>query len=238
MTSIDLMSSILSAKSEEDFLKAIEKASRACGFDRVLIGMQWFNSNGEPRRHITSGYPLEWQKIYYERKYALIDPTVSYCETYSDPIIWSDTLFEGFEARDLMEEAKKYGLGFGVSIPVHERLGVKSMVSLSRDRPVDSDPREMSELMSGAQVISSCAHFAFRKIQRPESHEAARAKLSDRERECLHWVAMGKSSWEIGAILKISEATAIFHIKNLMEKLDVKNRSQAIAVAFRLGILN
>jgi DNA-binding CsgD family transcriptional regulator len=62
--------------------------------------------------------------------------------------------------------------------------------------------------------------------------------LSGQERECLRWVALGKTSYEIGRILHISEGTVVFHIKNLMEKLDVKNRPQAVAVAFRLGLIH
>ncbi|MGY3034079.1 DNA-binding CsgD family transcriptional regulator [Bradyrhizobium sp. USDA 4354] len=42
--------------------------------------------------------------------------------------------------------------------------------------------------------------------------------LSERERQCLRWVEKGKSSWSIGVILKVSENTVNFHIKNAMAK--------------------
>ena len=62
--------------------------------------------------------------------------------------------------------------------------------------------------------------------------------LSGREREVLSWLKHGKSSWDISAILQISECTVNYHIYNIIKKLDVQNRPQAVAVATHLGILD
>ncbi|RDJ01924.1 helix-turn-helix transcriptional regulator [Rhizobium grahamii] len=63
------------------------------------------------------------------------------------------------------------------------------------------------------------------------------ANLSLRERECLLWVARGKSSWGIGVILGISENTVNFHIKNVMRKLEVTSRTVAAMKAVEFGII-
>jgi DNA-binding CsgD family transcriptional regulator len=62
--------------------------------------------------------------------------------------------------------------------------------------------------------------------------------FSEREKSCLSWTALGKSSWEIGQILSISENTVVFHIKNAMRKLGVSNRTLAAVKAVRLGIID
>ena len=62
-------------------------------------------------------------------------------------------------------------------------------------------------------------------------------ELSEREKSCLGWTALGKSSWEIGQILSISENTVTFHIKNAMRKLGVSNRTVAVVNAIRLGLI-
>ncbi len=62
-------------------------------------------------------------------------------------------------------------------------------------------------------------------------------KLSLREKECLVWIALGKSSWDIGAILGISENTANFHIKNAMRKLHTHSRAAAAIKAVQFGII-
>lgn len=62
--------------------------------------------------------------------------------------------------------------------------------------------------------------------------------LTDRELDCLRWAAIGKTSWEIGAILKIAERTANFHIHNACRKLRVHGRQAAITAAIQAGWLN
>lgn len=62
-------------------------------------------------------------------------------------------------------------------------------------------------------------------------------ELSDREKACLSWAAIGKSSWEIGRILCISENTVIFHIKNAMRKLGANSRTLAAFKAVELGLI-
>jgi DNA-binding CsgD family transcriptional regulator len=61
--------------------------------------------------------------------------------------------------------------------------------------------------------------------------------LSEREKSCLSWTALGKSSWEIGRILYISENTVIFHIKNAMRKFGVSSRTLAALRAVQLGLI-
>jgi transcriptional regulator EpsA len=53
--------------------------------------------------------------------------------------------------------------------------------------------------------------------------------LSERERQIMTWVAMGKTNPEIGCILDISEFTVKNHMKSIFNKLDVTNRAQAVA---------
>ncbi|MGO4138905.1 helix-turn-helix domain-containing protein (plasmid) [Rhizobium leguminosarum] len=63
-------------------------------------------------------------------------------------------------------------------------------------------------------------------------------RLTQREKLCLFWAAQGKSSFCIAAILKISEHTVNFHIKNAMRKLNVGNRIVAVQKAARLGLVD
>lgn len=58
--------------------------------------------------------------------------------------------------------------------------------------------------------------------------------LSERERQIMVWVAMGKTNPEIGMILDISEFTVKNHMKSIFSKLDVTNRAQAVAKLERM----
>ncbi|MEJ7931954.1 XrtB/PEP-CTERM-associated transcriptional regulator EpsA [Ramlibacter sp. AN1015] len=59
--------------------------------------------------------------------------------------------------------------------------------------------------------------------------------LSERERQIMVWVAMGKTNPEIGCILRISEFTVKNHMKSIFTKLDVTNRAQAVAKLTRMA---
>lgn len=63
-------------------------------------------------------------------------------------------------------------------------------------------------------------------------------KLSDRELQVLGEVAAGKRNKEIGAALGIAEDTVKMHVKNILEKLQVNDRTEAVTVALRRGILH
>ncbi len=62
--------------------------------------------------------------------------------------------------------------------------------------------------------------------------------ISPREREVLNWLQSGKTNFEIGAILGISENTVKYHLKAIMQKLDTGTRAQTVAVAFAKGIID
>ena len=58
-------------------------------------------------------------------------------------------------------------------------------------------------------------------------------QLSEREVEVLKWLAQGLPNQEIAAKLVVSENTVRFHLKNIYEKLQVTNRTEAVAWWFR-----
>ncbi len=62
-------------------------------------------------------------------------------------------------------------------------------------------------------------------------------KITTREQEILRWVSLGKSNFEIGAILGISPLTVKNHVQKILRKLDVVNRAQAVGKALELRIL-
>lgn len=61
--------------------------------------------------------------------------------------------------------------------------------------------------------------------------------LSDRETAVLRLVAVGKANKEIARALSLSEETVKAHLKNIFAKLDVADRTHAVTVAARRGII-
>ena len=79
-------------------------------------------------------------------------------------------------------------------------------------------------------------HELLRRVCRKAPEETI-AALSVRELEVLQWLKEGKTAWEVGMILSISERTVKFHLANIYAKLNVTNRSHAIARAMSLQLI-
>lgn len=60
--------------------------------------------------------------------------------------------------------------------------------------------------------------------------------LTERELEVLQLLSKGNSNQEIAAALTISEGTVKFHINNILSKLGVKDRTQAVIMALKKGL--
>jgi LuxR family quorum-sensing system transcriptional regulator SolR len=70
-----------------------------------------------------------------------------------------------------------------------------------------------------------------------QQSDVAQVRLTGKERDVIKWVTEGKTAWEIGKILSVSERTVKFHLTNVYGKLNVSNRAQAVAKVSRLGLI-
>jgi transcriptional regulator EpsA len=94
------------------------------------------------------------------------------------------------------------------------------------------------------ELIVPFLHLAWTRIRinRPTEVTGATSvgadRLTVREQEILKWIHIGKSNIEIGLILGISPFTVKNHVQNILRKLNVQNRTQAVGKGLALRILN
>jgi DNA-binding NarL/FixJ family response regulator len=75
----------------------------------------------------------------------------------------------------------------------------------------------------------------FTRTPRPTPPKALE-DLSDREHEVFRLIARGLSNAEIGMELFISETTVKTHITHILQKLDLRDRVQAVVLAYQTGL--
>jgi PAS domain S-box-containing protein len=97
------------------------------------------------------------------------------------------------------------------------------------------------EVMTGQQYVLFVVigtHRAGGRFRRPAGSTGPRRSLSDREREIVHLVALGKSGPEIAEDLHISHDTVRTHVRNAMAKLNARSRPQLVAMALGEGLIS
>lgn len=80
-------------------------------------------------------------------------------------------------------------------------------------------------------------HARVRLDAPPRPPGASRPALTPREREVLGLVASGQSTREVSRSLGLSEGTVKNHLSNVLGKLGVRDRTQAVLRAFELGLV-
>ena len=102
---------------------------------------------------------------------------------------------------------------------------------LLKDMLSDDLVRVVREVYAGSTTLppNVATRLAARSTQR---------HLTTREVEVLERIAEGLRNKEIGAVLRISEETVQVHVKNILSKLGVNDRTAAVTVAFRRGIIH
>ena len=84
---------------------------------------------------------------------------------------------------------------------------------------------------------SHSATMVVRSLAAPPSPAASGPDLTAREREVLTLLARGLSNEAIGRELFISATTAKFHVGNVMRKLSVSRRAEAVYAGSKLGLI-
>lgn len=181
----------------------------------------------------TISLPDSWSARYRTANYIRRDPSVRALAHTRVPYTWSEALmFENYgrTERNIVFEAADHGLHSGFVVPIVSGRTGSAVVSLAGEENALSK-RERAELHFAAMY----AHARIRELAPADGPKDMSPQLSQRERECLEWVAAGKSDWEIGEILSISERTAGSHIERAKAKMGVATRMQAVVCALQCG---
>lgn len=134
-----------------------------------------------------------------------------------------------------VERAIQFFAGYNITtaafFPVHDHGGCRAAFGFLGDRNHLSHA-ELGEL----GVYAAHAYNIYSSLRNGQVEKES--ILSIRELEALHWVANGKTSSEVAAILSLSEHTVNTYINNAIRKLDCVNRIQLVAKAMRLHLIS
>jgi DNA-binding CsgD family transcriptional regulator len=171
-------------------------------------------------------------------------PITNYCRRVHQPFVWrcedGDFFARSGKLRQRQASVRKFLQRFhvqgGITTPVHRPLGQVGFVSWF----LTGTPERLEELLTerGAALFLIAHHFIDALSSRRFAERGdGTIKLSERELECLRWLAHGKTDQEVGDIINRSADTVRFHLKSAVRKLSAHNRTHAIAKACHMNLL-
>ncbi|WFU62668.1 helix-turn-helix transcriptional regulator [Bradyrhizobium brasilense] len=208
----------LSAVAEEGY----ENAVFAQANNRRLVSIPW------------SEFPAGYLDTYKAEEWDRIDPVVQRAPSARGLFKWSDTgVGGGFtkKQKTFFEQCRELGVHSGITIPIRGMGHGVDLISLSLRTPDKLAPDRMTYvyMLSVQYWLKYCG-----LVGRQDEQTIA---LTSQERECLRWCKEGKTNWEIGEILSISEKTVEFHLSNGMRKLGASNRITAVIIGIKWGLI-
>ena len=230
----DHLNALLRMKDESELMTRLAHSARQMGFDYCAYGAQMPVPFICPTVTLINTYPASWKSRYALQNYLEVDPIVAYGRRSCLPVVWSEQLFK--DVPTFWEEAQSHGLKGGWSKSVRDAQGTLGMLSMARDGAA-LGANEIFSKNARLSWLSDFAHVGMMQLLLPKQVPESQIILTDRELEVLRWTAEGKTAFEIGHILRVSERTINFHINNIVQKLGACNKTQAAVKAVTLGML-
>ncbi len=113
---------------------------------------------------------------------------------------------------------------------IYTALRSGAMAYLLKDSPRQELILAIRSVLAGKRYLPS--HIGTKLAGRIDM-----AQISERERQVLYLMASGRSNKEIGESLGITEGTVKSHVNNIMNKLQADDRTHAVVVALKRGII-
>jgi DNA-binding CsgD family transcriptional regulator len=229
--------SVLEARNRDEFHGAVVRFAQGLGFDTVAAMAVVDKGIGAAEFITVDNTPTAYLQTFAGIGSGRRDPVMQHCKRHTVPIIWNQQTYLDNDAIDIWEEQAPFGYRNGIAMALHLPEGRHFQIGVDRDRPLPEDSDELQRMVADLQLFAVHAQDAALRLFIPRAMQPERPGLTRRELEALRWTMDGKTAWEVGAIMGITERTAVLHLQNAMHKLGSVNKHQAVLKALRLGLI-
>lgn len=231
------MNRLRRCSSTTEICASVLKFAGPVGATNLLAGMipsPGVSRSAQLSHVLLDSWPQEWSARYFSRGYLYRDPTIRLVRDGAPAFQWSELGVNRAVTpteNNIMSEATEFRLrdGFTTSMLTAERWPVGFSVAGER-LELDQYERRTLELVCAFAV--GCAIVLVEDVRDRE------VRLTARQLDVLRWAAEGLTIEQIADRLTISAHTADTHLRAVRERLGVTNTVQAVAEAFRLGIIS
>jgi DNA-binding CsgD family transcriptional regulator len=211
--------SVLEARSRDEFRAEIVRFANQLGFQTVSALTVVDHGPGSSEFIAVDNTPSGYLDVYANPISFRRDPVMQHCKRASVPIIWNQDTYVASGVGEIWEQQARFGYRTGIAMALHL-------------------PEGLQRLVADLQLFAVHAQEAALRLLLPTQLQPERPSLTPRELEALRWTMEGKTAWEVGAILGITERTAVMHLNNAMHKLGCVSKHQAVVKAMQLGLIH
>jgi len=166
------------------------------------------------------------------------DKFPEYCKNNVRPLVWQcePARMEDAGERRFFGLAADFGVTGGITIPIHQTdSSTYGNLTLFFNRNSKHWLDQLNTSSSDLHVATLYLHTRLSDIQPIQKDAPA---LSPREQDCILFLALGYQTAQIADRLLLSDATVNEYIRNARRKLNARTRSEAVALAVRLGLVS
>lgn len=231
---------VMETSTVADFTAQVVRFTEALDFKFVTAAVVTDHSASHTEFQTVNNTPPEYMEWYSDLDFgAQHDPVMQHCKKSAVPIIWDQDTYASRGLGHLWDFQSGFGYATGIAMAMHLPGGRHFFIGVDRDKPLPKSMRNTTRIVADLQLFAVHAQDAAFRIFAPNPPKLAELpSLTPRELEALRWTMEGKTAWEVGAIMSISERTAVLHLQNSMHKLGCVNKHQAVLKAIRLGLLS
>jgi LuxR family transcriptional regulator len=192
---------------------------------------------------IAANWPASWVERYVAQKYIIVDPTIRYLLRANRSFAWHEAVDAYRDnphykrMKRMMADGKDNGLASGYIFPAFSRTGLVGATTIGGPKDIELSPVEIALLETAFRE----AYFRYLEL-RGEGQASAVAlgldiSMTHREIQSLAFMAEGLTSGDIAQVLNVSSNTVDWYVNSLQAKLGARNRNQAVATGFRMGLI-
>lgn len=174
--------------------------------------------------------PASCEGVYADQRFLEHNPIPRNLATAVEPMRWTAMRLRTDGERWVVSALREAGFPDGLAIPCHGPNNYLGVMSLAFERLDQVAPEERRAI----ELASLALHARMRALWRDRDRNPLTA-LSPRERDCLAFIAEGRSNGQIAAALNVSHTTVATHVANARAKLGARTRAQAVATYLSYG---
>ncbi len=229
---------VLHASSVKDYGRQIVAFTQDLGFDIVAAMVVTDHSPTLSEFQTISNTPAGFAEEFSNQDTGRIDPICQHCKKSSAPLVWDRRTYASVRERALWEHQAEFGYRSGVAVAMHPGRNRHFVfgANWSHDRSdrVPHFKRIFDDLLEFAAHAQAAA-FELSLPTPPDSGNAL--SLSRSELDALRWTMDGKTSWEVGMAMSLSEHHATLLLRRAMQKLGCSTKYEAVLRAIKLKLI-